>query len=524
MPHPLIKQTRIDRRRGMSHDIGPQVSLFLPDETAMVRLGEDLALALKPGDCVALSGDVGAGKTTLARAIIRAVADEPYLEVPSPTFTLVQTYDLRLPLSHFDLYRLSDSSEILELGLEDLLLNGAALVEWPDRAEGSLPDSTVFIDLSHEAAGRRLKISGSVPKIDRINRVLKLREFLNEHGFGMAERRFLVGDASTRAYERIRLPDSKSLVLMDAPRQPDGPPIRDGKPYSQIAHLAEDVRPFVAIDSLLRDKGFAAPKIYASDCGEGILLIEDFGNGSVLDENGKPLPDRYEASVECLAAMHAHDFETEIVLDDGYIHRIPTYDRQAMTIEVELLLDWHMPWKREGHVASEQERSDYLDIWNHLFDELDGCERTLVLRDFHSPNIIWRPAETGHARVGLIDFQDAMIGPSSYDLVSILQDARVTVKRALMDQLLTRYLALRHEHGAFDEAKFLKAWHIMSAQRACKLNGLWVRLLKRDKKSGYMQHMSRTLWHMSVAFEHPVLEPLRDWWIKAGIEISELEP
>ncbi|MBR0557627.1 tRNA (adenosine(37)-N6)-threonylcarbamoyltransferase complex ATPase subunit type 1 TsaE [Ciceribacter sp. L1K23] len=499
-------------------------NLFLPDESATTAFGEDLALLVKPGDCIALSGDLGAGKSTLARALIRAVADDPMLDVPSPTFTLVQSYDVRIPLYHLDLYRLTHVSELDELGLDEALEDGVVLVEWPDRAAGALPATTLWMELTHQAEGRRLDISGPSQKLDRLIRLRAIRSFLDEHGFRGVKRRFLVGDASTRAYERLHMPDSKTLVLMDSPRQPDGPPIRDGKPYSQLVHLAEDVRPFVAIDRLLRDKGFAAPEIHAADLDQGILVIEDFGSGSILDDQGLPVPERYEAAVECLAWLHSNTFPAEIPLDDGRTHHIPNYDRSAMKIEAELILDWHIPWKRGGEVASPQERANFLAIWDHLIDELGTCEKKVVLRDFHSPNIIWREAQQGHARVGLIDFQDAMIGPSSYDLVSIVQDARVTVRRPLMDMLMARYFTLRREHGSFDGESFVKSWHIMSAQRACKLNGLWVRLLQRDRKPDYMRHMSRTLWHLAVALEHPIMSPLREWCIKAGIEVAESEP
>src|SRR5215207_6038059 len=104
----------------------------LPDERATVRLGEDIAMALRAGDALALSGDLGAGKTTLARGLIRAMAGEEKLDVPSPTFTLVQSYETRVPLHHFDLYRLTSPSELDELGLDEMLASGAALIEWPE--------------------------------------------------------------------------------------------------------------------------------------------------------------------------------------------------------------------------------------------------------------------------------------------------------------------------------------------------------------------------------------------------------
>lgn len=115
--------------------------LFLPDENATQRFGEDFALALQKGDLVTLSGDLGAGKSSLARSIIRAIADDEALEVPSPTFTLVQTYEqLRLAVAHADLYRISHGEELDELGLTEFLEEGVVLVEWPEQAEGLLPE------------------------------------------------------------------------------------------------------------------------------------------------------------------------------------------------------------------------------------------------------------------------------------------------------------------------------------------------------------------------------------------------
>ncbi|RKE79843.1 tRNA (adenosine(37)-N6)-threonylcarbamoyltransferase complex ATPase subunit type 1 TsaE [Rhizobium sp. AG855] len=499
------------------------IELVLPDETATVELGEDLALALQAGDCVALWGDLGAGKSTLCRALLRAVADDPDLEVPSPTFTLVQSYDLRLPVSHFDLYRLADVSELAELGFDEALSNGICLVEWPERAGKALPKSRIDIRFQFsKEGGRVVLLSGPEAKLTRLRRILQIRRFLEDNGFDHASRRHLTGDASTRAYEHIYPANGDArLVLMDAPARPNGPPIRDGKPYSQIVHLAEDVYPFVAIDEALRMRGFAAPAILATDCASGILLLEDLGTEGVLDAAGKPIQERYRASAACLAAIHDSPFEREIALRGGRVHVIPDFDRPAMKMEVELLLDWHLPWKRDGVPVSAAERESYLNIWDNLIDELATVEKSIVLRDFHSPNIIWRGERTGHDRIGLIDFQDAMIGPSAYDLVSLVQDARVTIPRPLMDQLMADYLALRNRTAEFDEATFLKSWAIMAAQRACKLNGLWVRLLKRDGKPGYMRHMPRTLWHLSVAFEHPVLAPLRRWCAEAGIELPE---
>ncbi|RWX74598.1 tRNA (adenosine(37)-N6)-threonylcarbamoyltransferase complex ATPase subunit type 1 TsaE [Neorhizobium lilium] len=499
----------------------PILRFGLPNEAASLQLGEDLALALRPGDCLALSGDLGAGKSTLARALIRALADDPELEVPSPTFTLVQNYELRIPVAHFDLYRLGDASELDELGFDEALSFGICLVEWPEMAADLLPAERINLQLTQDGAGRVVTISGPEPQMRRIRRARSIRAFLDRHGYEHAERRFLTGDASVRAYERVRPQAGPTLILMDWPKMPEGPPVLDGKPYPKVAHLAEDAYPFVAVAGYLREIGLCAPDVLHVDYDQGILLIEDLGSDGVLDEAERPILERYRETVACLAHLHSHRVRQDIETDNGHIHHVPDFDPIAMKMEARLLLDWHLPWRR-GNPATEEERQEYLSIWDALIgDHLSGAEKNLLLRDLHSPNIIWQPQETGVRRVGLIDFQDSMIGPTAYDLASLIQDARIDVPDELAKQMMADYLQLRHASGAFDERNFLKVWAIMAAQRNCKLAGLWVRLKQRDGKPGYMKHMPRTLRYLSTALQHPALLPLREWCHRSGIELPE---
>jgi len=492
------------------------IELTLKDEAATIELGEDLALALKAGDCLALSGDLGAGKSTLARAFLRAMADDEALEVPSPTFTLVQSYDLRIPVSHFDLYRLADVSELDELGFDEALSDGICLVEWPENALAALPKTRLTASFSHLDDGRQLTISGDAAALARIERSLAIRNFLRERGYGQARRRHLSGDASARAYERILMPGEQPHILMDSARHKPGPILQDGKYYQQLAHLAEDVIPFVAIDRDIRDKGFCAPKVYESDLDAGILLIEDLGSDGVLDTDGQPIAERYLESVRVLAHLHAQPVTRDIALSGTVTHHIPDFDRTAMKIETSLLIDWYLPWKR-GEKASDAERAGYFAVWDHLIDLLATSETKLLLRDFHSPNIIWRSGQAGFDRVGIIDFQDAMIGPTAYDVASITQDARVTIEPDFCRDMVALYCSERRALGDFDEATFRRDWHLMSAQRNCKLVGIWVRLMQRDGKPFYMKHMPRTFSYLEVALQHEALAPLRDWCIKAGI-------
>jgi tRNA threonylcarbamoyl adenosine modification protein YjeE len=479
----------------------PSFSYFLENDDATRALGEDLALTVKPGDCLALRGDLGAGKSALSRALIRAVAGDDALEVPSPTFTLVQSYELRYPIFHFDLYRLADESELAELGLDEALSRGVVLIEWPDKAGSSLPKDAISVEITHEGEGRRVTITCAAGRLaDRLTRVNAIRAFMDSNGYKSGRRRFLIGDSSFRAYERVKTSDGKPFILMDSAARPNGPPIRDGKPYSQLVHLAENVRPFIAIGKYLKSIKLSAPEIYETDIENGILMIEDLGSDGVLDTSGRPIAERYEEAVRGLADFHKQQPPSRLPVGNGEYHDLPHFDRETLKFEAEVLLDWHIPWRRGGQKASAAEAREYLEIW-----------------DYHSPNIMWMAARKGFDRVGIIDFQDAIIGPSSYDVVSLAQDARVTVERPLMERLMEIYMSAREAQGAFDRKAFLKSFAIMSAERACRLNGLWVRLWQRDGMESYMRHMPRTLWHLSMAFEHEINAPLKDWCRRAGV-------
>lgn len=495
-----------------------RVELANPEATAL--FAEDVSLAIKPGDCLCLSGDLGAGKSTFARALIRAIADDLDLEAPSPTFTLVQSYLLRLPIAHMDLYRIGSPEELDELGLDDALAEGAALIEWPEKALELLPDDRVMMRFDGLGDSRTVTVAAPDAFMARLERSRAARAFIEQENSGPVVRRHLQGDASTRSYETIRSDQHEPVILMNAARQPDGPPVRDGLPYSRIAHLAEDVVPFVAIARWLRAEGFAAPEILGEDLDQGFLLIENLGSEGILDKDGNPDPECYEVAIDCLAALHSKTLPGALPVG-GRMHHVPAYDVRAMQIEVELLTDWYLPWRRGGPV-SDKERETYLDLWGALFKRLENSEKSLVLRDYHSPNLIWRKDKTGLDRLGIIDFQDAMIGPSAYDVASLCQDARVTVDQELADQLLNRYIqARRADKPDYDEAGFREAYGIMAAQRAAKILGIFVRLKQRDGKPGYLRHLPRIEAYIAASLQHPALQPLRFWFAKAGIGKTE---
>jgi tRNA threonylcarbamoyl adenosine modification protein YjeE len=485
------------------------IEVALGDEAATQRLGEDLAMAVRPGDVLALQGDLGAGKSTLARALIRALADDTTLEVPSPTFTLVQSYETRFPVHHFDLYRLGSEDELDELGFEDAFAGGVALVEWPDRAGSRLPASALTVELIHEGEGRRARISGSGEAMARIGRSLAMRAFLTDAGWA-------------RSYETVRLAGEADRILMNSPPLVMGPPVRDGKPYAEIAHTSKTVAAFIAIDKMLREAGICAPEIYAQDLDNGFLLIEHLGSVGVLDDARTPIAERYVAAAELLADMHGRPWSPHIEIAPGIVYDVPPFDRDAMLIEVDLLIDWYVP-AVSGKPADDALRARYRQEWNAALDRIEGFEPTLMQRDYHSPNLIWRAERTGHDRLGIIDFQDALVGPTAYDLASLAMDARATVPRDIEQATVNAYLARRRLAEPFDEAAFLEAYALMAAQRNSKILGIFVRLHRRDGKPGYLKHLPRIRDYLRRALAHPALAPMHTFYEEQGfLEEREL--
>ncbi len=497
-------------------------SYDIPDltEPALRRLAQDFAFALKPGDVLALEGDLGAGKTTFARALIEALAGQRGMEIPSPTFTLVQSYPTpRFDVAHFDLYRLSAPEELHELGLDHALKTGIAIIEWPQRAGDLLPPERFTLRLSESGSEdtRNATLSASPALAPRLQRLIEIRDFVIERGWDGAELSYLQGDASPRRYARLTEANGSSAILMDSPKQPDGPPVRDGLPYSRIAHLAEDVRPFVAIGDALDMRGFTTPSCYSFDFDRGFLIIDDLGDKVFGSEVAKGADQRmlWTLATDTLVALRGHPPPSEFVgvpMRDGTTYDLPPMDHGAMRIETELLLDWYWP-ACYGQPCPADVRDDFNTIWDAIFDRLDKEPKGWVLRDYHSPNLIHLPDRPAPRNVGIIDFQDALIGSHAYDLVSLLQDARLDVPAALEVELLEHYIArVKADDPRFDEAGFRFAYAALGCQRNTKILGIFARLAKRDGKRAYLAHIPRIWGYLARGLIHPELVPLAAWY------------
>ncbi len=490
--------------------------VVLADERATARLAAALAPLLAPGDIVTLSGDLGSGKTTFAREVIRLLAADPDLDVPSPTFSIIQTYEAARGLVvHADLYRVGDVSELAEIGWDEAGATSILLVEWPERAGG---------ELSGERLALRFELNPSDPNHSRyvtiepygrwpqrIQRALEIAGFLDAAGWSGARRIYRQGDASSRRYEQL-IDHGRSAILMDSPRRPDGPAIRNGLPYSRIAKLAEDVVPFVAIASGLIRQGFSAPKILAQDLDRGLLLVEDLGHETMLIA-GMHVPERMQVAADVLVELHVADLPRDLPVDDD-LYTIPDYDLEALLVEAELLVDWYLP--HIGRSISASTRAGFRELWRAVLAPVTEEAATWVLRDYHSPNLMWLPDRDGLRKVGLLDFQDAVIGHPAYDLVSLLQDARVDVPEQLEMSLLSRYIGDRLGlDPAFEPTQFARAYAVLGAQRATKILGIFVRLAGRDGKQGYLRHIPRIMAYLDRDLAHPAMADLRDWYLAA---------
>ena len=313
------------------------------------------------------------------------------------------------------------------------------------------------------------------------DRTAAITAFLDLSGWQGAVCTTLAGDASFRRYDRVTLGD-RIAVLMDAP-----PPM-------------EDVRPFIRIAEHLTSLGLSAPRILARDEEAGFLLLEDLGDGTytkLLAENHEEEA-LYALAMDVLAHLHAHP----AALPEG----LPPYDEAKLLAEAALLTDWYYPatFGRELDPAS---RAAYLDIWRALVPLARALPDTLVLRDFHVDNLMLLP-RPGVAACGLLDFQDAVAGPPTYDPMSLLEDARRDIDPALIARMKDRYLSY---FPALDRQAFAQSWSVLAAQRHAKVIGIFTRLAKRDGKPLYLGHIPRVWRLLEAACQDPVLAPLAEW-------------
>jgi aminoglycoside/choline kinase family phosphotransferase len=307
--------------------------------------------------------------------------------------------------------------------------------------------------------------------------------FLRRAGWGAARRGKLAGDASFRRYDRLQM-NGTTAVLMDAP-----PP-------------QEDVRPFLRVAQLLHGLGLSAPRILAEDVAAGLLLLEDFGDLTYtrLLLEGADEDRLYQLAIDLLVELHRAPPPNA---DSG----IPPYDDARLLTEAGLLVDWYLP-AISGEPTPPALREEYLEIWRGVLPVARAVPERLVLRDFHVDNLMLLDERDGVAACGLLDFQDAVMGPVTYDLVSLLEDARRDVPAPLAAAMTERYLAAS---PALDRGAFEASYAVMGAQRNAKIVGIFTRLCVRDGKPHYLHHIPRVWRLLEQDLRHKALAPVKAW-------------
>ena len=349
-----------------------------------------------------------------------------------------------------------------------------------------------------------------------ISRDLLIRDFLRANDWGAAARTPVAGDASSRRYERLEMNGQKA-VLMDAPVLGEGvtcpagadTAARTALGYTAIARLAgANPNAFICLATELTRRGFSAPRILGADIENGFLLMEDLGVGRVAEDLQKDPSleaEIYGAAIDTLAALYRSSFMPNMNVR-GVAWHVGDYDALALQAEADLYTDWYVPHFDAGLSADAQD--EWAQLWAHAFEALGAHASGLALRDFHAENIFYLPARAGIANIGLIDFQDALFAHPSYDLVSLLEDARRDVDPKLIEPLIKRFC---EGAGIKDDDKFRAAYAVQAAQRNAKILGIFVRLNTRDAKPHYLGLIPRVAAHFRHDLSHPAMADLKAW-------------
>ncbi|MEP4196256.1 MAG: phosphotransferase [Aliishimia sp.] len=297
-------------------------------------------------------------------------------------------------------------------------------------------------------------------------RLEQARAFVDKNGWSGRDLTIVAGDASNRKYYRLKDTD-ESVILMDAPPE-----------------TGEDTKPFINISMYLEGSGLSAPRIVKADTQAGFLLIEDFGDdlfARLLERNLALESDLYEAATDVL--LHLHKQRAP---------KLPKYDAALMSELAALSVVWYRYGAtgiEDTVLAEEMQARIYA-----LLNPLDTDAQVLIQRDYHAENLIWLPERKGVRRVGLLDFQGAMLGHPAYDLVSVLQDARRDVGHDVTQSMCTRYVKTSDRN----EEDFMAAYYALGLQRNLRILGVFARLGIRDGKPQYLDLMLRVWGHIET--------------------------
>lgn len=316
------------------------------------------------------------------------------------------------------------------------------------------------------------------------------RDYLHRQGWAHAALNPVGEDCAFRRYFRLSKADGQSVILMEA--------VPDGSSFATPGHNMLD---FIRISDYLRSLGLRTPQVFDADREQGYLLIEDFGDASFKKalQQGAGKAELYGLATDVLQFLSQHAKAADISLPRYYESHVHTGRRR--------LIDWYLPALRkqknpEGLVE------DYLVVWDSIEKSLPPGPQGFLHIDYHFENLMWLPSDQGLSRCGILDFQGAMIGPVSYDLANLLEDARVDVPFDLRDQMLARFC---QGMDKAQEESFRSWYRVLATQFHCRVMGQFIRLAVRDDKSRYLQFLPRVAEYIRQGLNDPVLMPLQAW-------------
>lgn len=345
-----------------------------------------------------------------------------------------------------------------------------------------------------------------------MSRDAEIASFLSRAGWGDAHRDRLPGDASTRSYERLTL-GGRRAMLMNQPRALESEPCppdadaaeRTALGYNALARLAAGrVDAFVACARYLVSRGLSAPEILSADPEAGLAIIEDLGDGlyARLIEGGMAEAPLYAAAIDALLVLHAK--APPDILPGGW--PLLSYDALALKTAHDIFIEW-MPRYRPV-TFDDAALASWEAFWAPVRAHGAASASVFCHRDYHAENLIWLPERAGAARVGLLDFQDAVKAHPAWDLSMLLHDARRTISAGLEDACLERYLAV----APVDRTSFLADYHALGALNIVRILGIFARLVTRDGKPRYAAFMPRLWTYLDRCLADPALGALKTWF------------
>ena len=358
------------------------------------------------------------------------------------------------------------------------------------------------------------------------SRLPEINSFLNGTGWETAARAQLGQDASTRRYFRLTQTDGATVLLMDAPRIEAEPCPPDADEATRLKMgwnatsrlAASRVDAFTAVAEHLRNRGFSAPNVLFEDAAAGFALIEDFGGGRefarLIERGEEDETALYIAAARAMAALHSEPAPKQLrewpILD---------YDALALRVNADIFPEW-LPQLETSMALSDAQLVRWEAEREALIEQAVSFPRDFGLRDYHAENLLWLPEREGHARVGLLDFQDAVNGWDGWEMAMLVQDARRIVSHAASEAAITAYLDGTGKNREAFEARLA----VLGTLNALRITGLFARLTVRDKKPRYMDFMPRQQYHLAENLKHPACAGMAAFVRETAPFIFEVTP